>query len=60
VRHLASTRADLGVAVNMTVLDLLERSFASHVGSDAPRGRFPPTALTIEITEGAFVQGPIG
>jgi diguanylate cyclase (GGDEF)-like protein len=49
---------DLGVTVNMTVLDLLERSFARDVGNTLRAAAFPPTALTIEITEGAFAQEP--
>ena len=50
--------ADLGVTVNVTVLDLLERSFVSDVERTLHEAGFPPSALTIEITEGAFVQEP--
>jgi len=50
--------ADIGVAVNMTVLDLLERSFADDVEATLREAGFPPSSLTIEITEGAFVQEP--
>jgi diguanylate cyclase (GGDEF)-like protein len=49
---------ELGVTVNMTVLDLLERSFVSEVAGILHEADFPPSALTIEITEGAFVQEP--
>ena len=49
---------DLGVTVNMTVLDLLERSFASDIEEALRAAEFPPSALTIEITEGAFVREP--
>lgn len=49
---------DLGVTVNMTVLDLLERSFAGDVQEVLRAAAFPATSLTIEITEGAFVQEP--
>ncbi len=49
---------DLGVTVNFTVLDLLERSFASDIEETLRAAGFPPSALTIEITEGAFVQEP--
>jgi diguanylate cyclase (GGDEF)-like protein len=49
---------DVGVTVNMTVLDLLERSFVSDVADTLRASDFPPSALTIEITEGAFVQEP--
>jgi diguanylate cyclase (GGDEF)-like protein len=50
--------SDLGVAVNMTVLDLLRRSFASDVEATLRSVGLPPSALTIEITEDAFVQEP--
>ena len=49
---------DLGVNVNMTVLDLLETSLAADVESVLRAAEFPPAALTIEITEGAFVREP--
>jgi EAL domain-containing protein (putative c-di-GMP-specific phosphodiesterase class I) len=49
---------DLGVTVNMTVLDLLERSCAADIEAVLRKAKFPPSALTIEITEGAFVQEP--
>ena len=50
--------ADLGVAVNISVLDLLERSFAADIEGVLRGAGFPASALTIEITEGAFVQEP--
>jgi EAL domain-containing protein (putative c-di-GMP-specific phosphodiesterase class I) len=49
---------DLGVTVNMTVLDLLERSFAADVERVLRAASFPPSALTIELTEAAFVKEP--
>ncbi|HXY17051.1 MAG TPA: bifunctional diguanylate cyclase/phosphodiesterase [Gaiellaceae bacterium] len=49
---------DLGVTVNMSVLDLLETSFAVDVQHALAQEKFPPPALTIEITESAFVQEP--
>jgi diguanylate cyclase (GGDEF)-like protein len=49
---------DLGVTVNMTVLDLLERTFASDVDRTLREAGFPASALTIEITEGAFMREP--
>jgi EAL domain-containing protein (putative c-di-GMP-specific phosphodiesterase class I) len=49
---------DLGVSVNVTVLDLLERTFAADVQQALLAADFPPSALTIEITEGALVQEP--
>jgi diguanylate cyclase (GGDEF)-like protein len=49
---------ELGVTVNMTVLDLLERTFVSDVAATLDKADFPASALTIEITEGAFVQEP--
>jgi diguanylate cyclase (GGDEF)-like protein len=48
----------VGVTVNMTVLDLLERTFAADVEAALRDAGFPATALTIEITEGAFVREP--
>jgi diguanylate cyclase (GGDEF)-like protein len=49
---------DVGVTVNVTVLDLLERTFASDVAETLRGAAFPASALTIEITEGALVQEP--
>jgi diguanylate cyclase (GGDEF)-like protein len=49
---------DLGVAVNTTVLDLLDPAYAAGVEATLSRAEFPPSALTIEITEGAFAQEP--
>jgi diguanylate cyclase (GGDEF)-like protein len=49
---------ELGVSVNVTVLDLLERSFVSDVEETLRAATFPPSALTVEITEGAFAQEP--
>lgn len=49
---------DLGVTVNMTVLDLLERSLAQDIDKTLTAAGFPASALTIEITEGAFMQEP--
>jgi EAL domain-containing protein (putative c-di-GMP-specific phosphodiesterase class I) len=49
---------ELGVTVNMTVLDLLERTFVADVARTLAEADFPASALTIEITEGAFVQEP--
>ncbi len=50
--------AELGVAVNISVLDLLERTFAADIEGVLRGAGFPASALTIEITEGAFVQEP--
>jgi EAL domain-containing protein (putative c-di-GMP-specific phosphodiesterase class I) len=50
--------ADLGLAVNTTVLDLLDPTYATGVEATLREAGFPPSALTIEITEGAFVQEP--
>lgn len=49
---------DLGVTVNVTVLDLLDPTFATGVEATLREAGFPPSALTIEITEGAFAQEP--
>ena len=49
---------DLGVTVNVTVLDLLDPTFATGVEAILREAGFPPSALTIEITEGAFAQEP--
>lgn len=49
---------DLGVTVNISVLDLLEPTFVSDVERTLGDAEFPPSALTLEITEGAFVQEP--
>jgi EAL domain-containing protein (putative c-di-GMP-specific phosphodiesterase class I) len=49
---------DLGVTVNVSVLDLLEPSYAARVEALLRETGFPPQALTLEITEGAFVQEP--
>ncbi len=48
----------LGVTVNFTVLDLLDPTFAAGVEETLREAAFPPSALTIEITEGAFAQEP--
>ncbi len=50
--------AMVGVTVNMTVLDLLEPTFAADVEAALREAEFPGAALTIELTEGAFVQEP--
>jgi diguanylate cyclase (GGDEF)-like protein len=49
---------DLGVTVNTTVLDLLDPTYATGIEATLREAGFPPSALTIEITEGAFVQEP--
>ncbi len=49
---------DLGLTVNATVLDLLEPRYAAGVEATLRKLEFPASALTIEITEGAFVQEP--
>jgi diguanylate cyclase (GGDEF)-like protein len=49
---------DLGVTVNVTVLDLLDPTFAPGVEALLRDAAFPAAALTIEITEGAFAQEP--
>jgi EAL domain-containing protein (putative c-di-GMP-specific phosphodiesterase class I) len=49
---------DLGVTVNISVLDLLETPFAGVVQALLQAADFPPGALTLEITEGAFVKEP--
>ena len=46
------------MTVNVTVLDLLERTCASDVAETLRGAAFPASALTIEITEGALVQEP--
>ena len=53
-----SQGVDLGVTVNVSVLDLLERTFAVDIQEELRLAAFPPTALTIEITEGAFMREP--
>jgi diguanylate cyclase (GGDEF)-like protein len=61
VRQCASYRrhgAEIGVAVNLTVLDLLEPDFLDDVGAALREEGLPAWALTIEITEGAFMQEP--
>jgi len=47
---------DLGVTVNVSVLDLLDATFLSAVEAILGDAEFPARELTIEITEGAFVQ----
>ena len=49
---------DLGVAVNVSALDLLERRLRHGDRSSLRERRVPASALTLEITEGAFVQEP--
>jgi diguanylate cyclase (GGDEF)-like protein len=49
---------DLGITVNITVLDLLDPTFGPGVEAMLRESGFPPSALTLEITEGAFVQEP--
>jgi diguanylate cyclase (GGDEF)-like protein len=49
---------DIGVTTNVSVLDLLESPFAATVEQILHEAAFPPRALTIELTEGAFVQEP--
>jgi EAL domain-containing protein (putative c-di-GMP-specific phosphodiesterase class I) len=46
------------VAVNVTVLDLLERDFATYIADTLRQVSFPASALTVEITEEALVQEP--
>ena len=53
-----SAGAELNIAVNVTVLDLLEPTYADDVRAALAEEELPPEALTIEITEGAFVQEP--
>jgi EAL domain-containing protein (putative c-di-GMP-specific phosphodiesterase class I) len=53
-----SRGVELGVSVNVTVLDLLERTFATDVAHSLAAVAFPASALTIEITEEALVQEP--
>jgi diguanylate cyclase (GGDEF)-like protein len=50
--------AEFSVAVNVSVLDLLDPLFVSHVSSTLRKAGFPARCLTIEITEGAFMQEP--
>ena len=50
--------SDLGVTVNFTVLDLLESTFAADIDEILQSAKFPPSSLTIEITEGAFAKEP--
>jgi diguanylate cyclase (GGDEF)-like protein len=50
--------SDIGVAVNLTVLDLLEPSIVSLVDDTLRDAGLPPSALTIEITESAFMKEP--
>ena len=49
---------EIGVSVNVTVLDLLERTFAHDIADALAAASFPASALTIEITEEALVQEP--
>jgi diguanylate cyclase (GGDEF)-like protein len=49
---------DLGVTVNVAVLDLLDPTFSDGVEATLRQAGLPPSALTIEITEGAFMQEP--
>jgi diguanylate cyclase (GGDEF)-like protein len=49
---------DIGVCANVTVLDLLEPSFVTDVERTLRATGLPATALTLELTEGAFVQEP--
>jgi diguanylate cyclase (GGDEF)-like protein len=49
---------DLGVAVNVTVLDLLDRDFVDDVRTMLEEHGLPPQHLTIEITEDVLMQEP--
>jgi EAL domain-containing protein (putative c-di-GMP-specific phosphodiesterase class I) len=49
---------DIGVTVNVAVLDLLDPTFPTSVEATLREAGFPSSALTMEITEGAFVQEP--
>ncbi len=50
--------AEIGVAVNVTVFDLLAPTYAADVEDALVSAGLPPEELTIEITEGAFAQEP--
>jgi EAL domain-containing protein (putative c-di-GMP-specific phosphodiesterase class I) len=50
--------SDVGLAVNMTVLDLLEPDLVHRVEQTLAANILPPSSLTIEITENALVQEP--
>ncbi|MDH4178517.1 MAG: bifunctional diguanylate cyclase/phosphodiesterase [Thermoleophilia bacterium] len=50
--------AGLGVSVNLSVLELLDASCVHDVVGALENAGLPPSALTIEITEGAFVREP--
>ncbi len=61
VRQAAAWRRagrEVGVAVNASVLDLVDSKFVSLVGRTLDDAGLPPELLTIEITEGAFMQEP--
>lgn len=49
---------DIGVTVNVAVLDLLDPTFPAGVETTLREAGFPSSALTVEITEGAFVREP--
>jgi EAL domain-containing protein (putative c-di-GMP-specific phosphodiesterase class I) len=60
-RQCAAWRAGgvpVDVCANVTVLDLLEPSFVAEVDRALRVAGLPPSALTLEITEGAFLQEP--
>jgi diguanylate cyclase (GGDEF)-like protein len=61
VRQCATWRrqgSGTGVSVNISALDLIERSLAAEVESTLAEAGLPASALTLEITEGAFVHEP--
>ena len=49
---------DVGLTVNVGVLDLLDPTFVARVQSTLGEARFPASGLTVEITEEAFVREP--
>lgn len=50
---------EIGVAVNVSVRNLYEASFASKVGRHLALARAPAELLTLEITEGTVMADPI-
>ena len=58
-RDWRSAGHDLGVAVNVTVADLLDTDFPSDVTAALDARGVPPSALTIEITERSIFSDPL-
>jgi diguanylate cyclase (GGDEF)-like protein len=49
---------DLGIAVNVSPVQLRNSSFASQVGSILSAAGIEPARLTLELTEGYLIQNP--